>query len=190
MSENDNKSEVHTGGPPRYILLAFVTFYHLSFPFPLPLSAWVSFQGKSLLELLYSSKLLSFFFSPPFPSPILANKPNEQSEPRKSMQLKAYREWQSTFSFIHNPSSEPKCTMVSWISNFKLVALKICWSSLRLFILYQSQRSPPTFQWKVKTICTKSNISSLLHLNSHSNLCYEDVLWKYNKKIFVLSVPE
>ena len=68
--------------------------------------------------------------------------------------------------------------------NFKLKisALKICWSSLRLFILYQSQRSVPTFQWKVKTICTKSNISSLLHWNSHYIPFRGEILWKYKKK--------
>ena len=56
-----------------------------------------------------------------------------------------------------------KCTTVCWIHQIG-AALKFCWSSSKLFILYQSQRSEPALHSKVKTICPKSNKSALASL--------------------------
>ena len=56
-----------------------------------------------------------------------------------------------------------KCTTVCWIHQIG-AALKFCWSSSKLFILYQSQRSEPGLHSKVKTICRESNKSALASL--------------------------
>ena len=102
-------------------------------------------------------------------------------------------QWDSVWKLllICNLSFELKCTMVIWISNWKLDgALKICWSSLRLFILYQSQRSASTFQWKVKQfvqnpINTSYVIGTRITSPSKRVFCENST-----KRINVLSIPE
>ena len=94
-------------------------------------------------------------------------------------------QWDSVWKllFICNLSFELKCTMVIWISNWKLDgALKICWSSLRLFILYQSQRSASTFQWKVKQFVQNPINTSYVIGTRITSPSKRVFWWKFNKK--------
>ena len=86
-----------------------------------------------------------------------------QSQERALYQI----DWKSTFKskFMFHLQSLFlwKCTTVCWIHQIG-AALKFCWSSSKLFILYQSQRSEPGLHSKVKTICRESNKSALASL--------------------------
>ena len=71
-----------------------------------------------------------------------------------------------------------KCTTVCWIHQIG-AALKFCWSSSKLFILYQSQRSEPGLHSKVKTICRESNKSALasLELTLPATMSITGAIW-------------
>ena len=118
-----------------YDIFSWHLLHHLSFISVFSCPSVRGFLSKKSLYWTYYTvpNYWCFSFPPPSPLAILSNKSNEESEPRKSSQLKAnhttYWEWQwesvwRTFLFICNPSFELKCTMVSWISNWKLVHSK------------------------------------------------------------------
>ena len=177
--------------PVIYICDTFLPSF-IYFLLPLPLSAWVSFQGKSVLEGYYTVPNY-WSFSPP----ILANKPNEQSEPRKSWQLKADHIYLSrmTKNILHSTVILPLSRNAQWFSIFKLVALKICWSSLRLFSIHtyyiSSKGRDQLYNEMLKRFVQNPILShSLLHWNIPPFSIMGKFCENTTKKIFLLSEYE